>query len=137
MICRTQEVAKLIFPKAGEESVVLSTAYTETSTYMWCNSRDYILSLHGEAHDNKIIMTKEDHAILREDPCAKLEEKEKQEKIRQLKTRDPKDMPVILLQGVILQMGISFKSSGTKTKLVEKVVEAWTIALSAAAARRC
>ena len=33
--------------------------------------------------------------MLREVPCAKLEEKEKQEKIRQLKTRDPKDMTVI------------------------------------------
>ena len=53
-------VAKLIFREAGEESVVLSTAYIETSTYMWCNSRDYILSLHREAHDNKIILTKEE-----------------------------------------------------------------------------
>ena len=51
----------------------------------------------------------------------KQEEKEKQEKIQQLKAGDPKDMTVILLREVLLEMGLSFKSSDSKQKLIEKV----------------
>ena len=126
-------MAILLFRGVGEESGDLPTVYTETSKYMWCNSRECILALHGEAHDNKFIMTKDDHALISEklpvlkakdSRRAKLEEKEKQEKIKQLKAGDPKDMTVILLREVLLEMGIPFKSSDTKTKLIEKVVEA-------------
>ncbi|KAJ7391982.1 hypothetical protein OS493_014911 [Desmophyllum pertusum] len=113
------EVAILLFRGVGEESGDLPTVYTETSKYMWCNSRECILALHGEAHDKKFIMTKDDHALISEklpvlkakdSRRAKLEEKEKQEKIKQLKAGDPKDMTVILLREVLLEMGIPFKS---------------------------
>ena len=48
-------------------------------------------------------------------------EKEKQEKIQQLKAGDSKDMTVILLREVLLEMGLLFKSSDSKQKLIEKV----------------
>ena len=41
-----------------------------------------------------------------------------------LKAGDPKDMSVILLREVLMEMGVSFKSSESKAKLIEKVIQA-------------
>ena len=78
-------------------------------------------------------MTEEDHRfiserlpalIAAESKRAKQEEKEKQEKIAKIKAGDPKDMTVILLREVLMEMGVSFKSSESKAKLIEKVTQA-------------
>ena len=45
-------------------------------------------------------------------------------KIAKLKAGDPKDMSVILLCEVLMEMGVSFKSSESKAKLIEKVIHA-------------
>ena len=55
---------------------------------------------------------------------AKQEEKEKHEKIAKIKAGDPKDMTVILLREVLMEMGVSFKSSESKANLIEKVTQA-------------
>lgn len=89
---------------------------------MWCNNRECILALQGVASGKQFAMTKKDHDFISEElpvlkakdlKCAKPKEKEK-EKTKQLKVRDPKDMTVILLQEVLLEMGVPFKSSDTK-----------------------
>ena len=50
------------------------------------------------------------------------EKEEKLEKIRKLKEGDPKQMTVILLREVLLEMGVNFKGSDSKKKLVERVL---------------
>lgn len=50
--------------------------------------------------------------------------REKQEKITKLKAGDPKDMSVIPLREVVMEMSVSFKSSESKAKLIEKVIHA-------------
>lgn len=63
-------------------------------------------------------MSEEDHrfvsdrlpALIAAEPRrAQQEEKEKQEKIAKLKAGDPKDMSVILLRKVLMEMDMSFK----------------------------
>ena len=85
--------------------------------------------LKGEETGSKFQLTKDDQLFLKsklpellekESRRKKQEEKEKQEKIQQLKAGDPKDTTVILLREVLLEMGLSFKSSDSKQKLIEK-----------------
>ena len=60
-------------------------------------------------------------ALIDADPKrAPQEEKEKQEKIAKLKAGDPKDMSVVLLREVLMEMDVSFKWS----KLIGKVIQA-------------
>lgn len=47
--------------------------------------------------------------IAAEPKRAPQEEKEKQEKIAKLKAGDPKDMSVVLLREVLMEMDVSFK----------------------------
>ena len=88
-----------------------------------------MLFLKGKETDSKFQLTKDDQLFLKsklpellekESRRKKQEEKEKQEKIQQLKAGDPKDMTVILLREVLLEMGLLFKSSDSKQKLIEK-----------------
>ena len=99
----------------------------------WCNRRECILVLNGEADNSRFVMTEQDHRFISErlpalkaaeSKRAKQEEKEKHEKIAKLKAGDPKDMTVILLREVLMEMGVSFKSSESKAKLIEKVTQA-------------
>ena len=59
-----------------------------------------------------------------ENECERVrrEKEEKLDKIRKLKEGDPKDMTVILLREVLLEMGVNFKASDSKEKLVERVL---------------
>ena len=45
-------------------------------------------------------------------------------KTAKIKAGDPKDMTVILLREVLMEMGMSFKSSQSKANLIEKVTQA-------------
>ena len=78
-------------------------------------------------------LTEEDHRfiserlpalIAAESKPAKQEEKEKHKKIAKIKAGDPKDMTVILLREVLMEIGVSFKSSESKANLIEKVTQA-------------
>lgn len=109
---------------------LVSVSYTESKIYTWCNGRECVRVLKGEETDSKFQLTKDDRLFLqsklpelleKESRRKKQEEKERQEKIQQLKAGDPKDMTVILLREVLLEMGLSFKSSDSKQKLIEKV----------------
>ena len=62
--------------------------------------------------------------IAAESKRAKQEEKEKHEKIAKIKAGDPKDMTVILKREVLMEMGVSFKSSESKANLIEKATQA-------------
>ena len=59
-----------------------------------------------------------------ENECERVrrEKEEKHDKIRKLKEGDPKDMTVISLREVLLEMGVNFKASDSKEKLVERVL---------------
>ena len=62
-------------------------------------------------------------AFMENDPeRVRREKEEKLEKIRKLKEGDPKDMTVILLREVLLEMGVNFKASDSTKKLVERVL---------------
>ena len=50
--------------------------------------------------------------------------KKSKKKIAKIKAGDPKDMTVILLREVLMEMGVSFKSSESKPNLIEKVTQA-------------
>lgn len=78
-------------------------------------------------------ITEEDHSIISkrllvliatESKREKKEEKEKQEQFVQLKARDSKELSVVLLRGVLMEMGVSFKSNDKKARLIEKVIQA-------------
>ena len=79
----------------------------------------------------RFVMTEKDHRFISErlpaliavagSKRAKQEEKEKHEKIAKIKAGDPKDMTVILLREVLMEIGVSFKSSESKANLIEKV----------------
>ena len=62
--------------------------------------------------------------IAAESKRAKQEEKEKHEKIAKIRAGDPKNMTVILLREVLIEMGVSSKSSESKANLIEKVTKA-------------
>lgn len=127
------EVGILVFRGVEAESDHPPRAYMETAKYIWCNSRDCILVLHGEENNNKFLMTEEDQRLISDklpaliaadSKRAKQEQIEKLEKISKLKAGDPKDMSVILLREVLMEMGVSFKSNDNKAKLIEKVLQA-------------
>ena len=127
------EVGKLVFHGDKKESGHPPRTYMETGKHIWCNKRECIRVLHGEANNNQFVMTEEDHRfiserlpalIAAESKRAKLEQREKQEKIAKLKAGDPKDMSVVLLREVLIEMGVSFKSSESNAKLIEKVIQA-------------
>ena len=72
-------------------------------------------------------ITEEDHSIISkrllvliatESKREKKEEKEKQEQFVQLKARDSKELSVVLLRGVLMEMGVSFKSNDKKARLI-------------------
>lgn len=112
---------------------LLPNSYTESKRYIWCNGRECVRVLKGEETNGKFQLTEDDQLFInsklpelfeKESRRKKQEEKEKQEKIQQLKAGDPKDMTVILLREVLLEMGLSFKSSDSKQKLIDKVTHA-------------
>ena len=126
------EVGILVFDGDKKESDDPPRTYKETGRYIWCNRRECILVLNGEADNSRFVMTEQDHRFISErlpalkaaeSKRAKQEEKEKHEKIAKLKAGDPKDMTVILLREVLMEMGVSFKSSESKAKLIEKVTQ--------------
>ena len=89
-----------------ESGNLLPSSYTETKRYIWCNSRECVCVLQGEAHNSNFQMTEEAQVFInnklpglveKESKCSKQEEKERQDKIKQLKAGDMKDMTVILL----------------------------------------
>ena len=101
------EVGILVFNGDNEESDYPPRIYKETGRYIWCNRRECILVLNGEADNSRFVMTEDDHRfiserlpglIAAESKRAKQEEKEKHEKIAKIKAGDPKDMTVILLR---------------------------------------
>ena len=127
------EVGILVFNGDNEESDHTPRVYKETGRYIWCNRRECILVLNGEADNSRFVMTEDDDRfiserlpalIAAESKRAKQEEKEKHEKIAKIKAGDPKDMTVILLRKVLMEMGVSFKSSESKANLIEKVTQA-------------
>ena len=73
--------------------------------------------------NSRFVMTEEDHrvisemlpvliaAAMAESKRANQEEKEKHEKIAKIQAADLKDKTVILLRDVLMEMGVSFKSS--------------------------
>ena len=128
------ELAVLEFEgvEKGSENL-LPSSYTETKKYIWCNSRECVRFLQVEAHNSNFQMTEKEQEFInnklpelveKESKRSKQEEKERQEKIKQLKSGDPKDMTGILLREVLLEMGVSFKSSDSKQKLIDKVTHA-------------
>ena len=127
------EVGILVFNGDIEESDHPPRIYKETGRYIWCNRRECILVLNGEADNSRFVMTEDDHRfsserlpalIAAESKRAKQEKKEKHEEIAKIKAGDPKDMTVILLREVLMEIGVSFKSSESKANLIEKVTQA-------------
>ena len=127
------EVGILVFNGDNEESDHPPRIYKETGRYIWCNRRECILVLNGEADNSRFVMTEDDHRfsserlpalIAAESKRAKQEKKEKHEEIAKVKAGDPKDMTVILLREVLMEIGVSFKSSESKANLIEKVTQA-------------
>ena len=127
------EVGILVFHGDEKESSHPSRTYMENGKYIWWNKRECFLVLHGAENNSKFVMAEEDHRYISErlpilkaaeSKRAKQEQREKQEKIAKLNAGDPKDMSVILLREVLMEMGVSFKSSESKAKLIEKVIHA-------------
>ena len=127
------EVGILVFNRDHRESDHPPRIYKETGRYIWCNRRECILVLNGEADNSRFIVEEEDHRfiserlpelIAAESKGARQEEKEKKSKIAKIKAGDPKVITVILLCEVFMEMGVSFKSSQSKANLIEKVTQA-------------
>ena len=94
-------------------------------SYMWCNVKECVRVLHCEVLDGKFCVDKQDMTFIKtklpacvenERERVRREKEEKLEKIRKLKEGDPKDMTVILLREVPLEMGVNFKASDCKKK---------------------
>lgn len=107
------EVGILVFNGDNEESDHPPRIYKETGRYIWCNRRECILVLNGDADNSRFVMTEDDHRFISErlpalipaeSKRAKQEEKKKHEKIAKIKAGDPKDMTVILLREVLMEM---------------------------------
>ena len=75
-----------------------------------------------DEQDMTFIKTKLPAFMENERERVRREKEEKLEKIRKLKEGDPKDMTVFLLREVLLEMGVNFKASDSKKKLVERVL---------------
>lgn len=109
----------------------LPQTYSVSTSYMWCNAKECVRVLHCEVLDGKFCMDEQDMTFIKtklpafmenERERVRREKEEKLEKIRKLKKGDPKDMTVILLREVRLEMGVNFKASDSKEKLVERVL---------------
>ena len=92
------EVGILVFDGDKKESDDPPRTYKETGRYIWCNRRECILVLNGEADNSRFVMTEQDHRFISErlpalkaaeSKRAKQEEKEKHEKIAKLEAGDP------------------------------------------------
>ena len=50
----------------NEESDHPPRIYKETGSYIWCNRRECILVLNGEADNSQFVMTEDDHRFISE-----------------------------------------------------------------------
>ena len=126
------EVAVNVFDGVSDiTSESLPQTYSVSTSYMWCNAKECVRVLHCEVLDGKFCMDEQDKTFIKTKLPAFMEnerervrrEKEgKLEKIRKLKEGNPKDMTVISLREVLLEMGVNFKASDFQKKLVERVL---------------
>ena len=129
------EVAVNVFDGVSDiASESLPQTYSVSTSYMWCNAKECDRVLHCEVLDRKFCMNEQDMTFIKTKLPAFMEnerervrrEKEEKledlEKIRRLKEGNPKDMTIILLREVLLEMGVNFKASDSKKKLVERVL---------------
>ena len=126
------EVAVNVFDGVSDiASESLPQTYSVSTSYMWCNAKECVRALHCEVLDGKFCMDEQDKTFIKtklpafmENECERVrrEKEGKLEKIRKLKEGNPKDMTVILLGEVLLEMGVNFKASDSKKRLVERVL---------------
>ena len=126
------EVAVNVFDGVSDiTSESLPQKYSVSTSYMWCNAKECVRVLHCEVLGGKFCMDEQDKTFIKtkllafmenERERVRREKEEKLEKIRKLKEGNQKDMTVILLREVLFEMGVNFKASDSKKKLVERVL---------------
>ena len=112
------EVAVNVFDGVSDiASESLPQTYSVSTSYMWCNAKECDRVLHCEVLDRKFCMNEQDMTFIKTKLPAFMENE--REHVRREKEEKLEDLEKIRR---LKEMGVNFKASDSKKKLVERVL---------------